>query len=139
MKKVQLEIVFPSTFTDHDIETTIEDIINDLPYKKNVRPTIEVKDGVFIDILNWAKAKGILDNGDAKTQTVKLMEETGELAHGVLKRDIEEVKDAIGDMIVVLTSIAYFHGLTVPECIQSAYDVISKRTGKMENGNFVKH
>ena len=92
----------------------------------------------FEPIRNWAQEKGILDKGDAKTQTVKLLEEGGELAKAVLKNDLPEVKDAIGDMAVVLTSIAYFHGFTIEECINSAYNVIAKRTGEMQDGNFVK-
>ena len=41
-------------------------------------------------------------------------------------------------MVVVLTNLAELLGLTIEECVESAYDVISKRTGKMENGTFVK-
>lgn len=37
-----------------------------------------------------------------------------------------------------LKTIADMYGWTFEECLQSAYDVISKRTGKMENGVFVK-
>jgi hypothetical protein len=49
-----------------------------------------------------------------------------------------EIQDAIGDMVVVLTNLAHLEGFTIEECIESAYGVISKRTGKMENGTFVK-
>ena len=38
----------------------------------------------------------------------------------------------------MLANIASYYGWTLQECLQSAYDVISKRTGKMENGVFVK-
>ena len=41
-------------------------------------------------------------------------------------------------MIVVLTSIAKFEDIKIEQCIESAYDVINKRTGKMINGTFVK-
>ena len=42
------------------------------------------------------------------------------------------------DAIQILNTIANHYGWTLRECLQSAYDVISKRTGKMENGVFVK-
>ena len=42
------------------------------------------------------------------------------------------------DAIQILNTIANHYGWTLQECLQSAYDVISKRTGKMENGVFVK-
>ena len=41
-------------------------------------------------------------------------------------------------MIVVLTNLAYLEGFNVEDCVTSAYDVIKNRTGKMENGTFVK-
>ena len=93
---------------------------------------------VFDLIRDWAEDKGIYDKGSSKTQYLKLMEEAGELADALLKEDKAEIQDAIGDMIVVLTSIAKFEDLKVEDCIQSAYNVIAKRTGKMVNGTFVK-
>jgi len=93
---------------------------------------------VFDDIRSWATDKGIYDKGDARTQYLKLMEESGELAEALLKNDKAEIQDAIGDMIVVLTSIAKFEDMFIEVCINSAYDVIAKRTGKMVNGTFVK-
>lgn len=89
-------------------------------------------------IRSWAEAKGIYDHGDSKTQYVKLIEEAGELAQALLNNDKDEIQDAIGDMVVVLTSIAKFEGLNIEKCIESAYNVISKRTGGMINGTFVK-
>jgi NTP pyrophosphatase (non-canonical NTP hydrolase) len=93
---------------------------------------------VYDLIREWASDKGIYKSGDSKTQYVKLMEESGELARAILKRDKPEIKDAIGDMIVVLTNLAYLEGFNVEDCVTSAYDVIKNRTGKMENGTFMK-
>jgi hypothetical protein len=47
-------------------------------------------------------------------------------------------KRQIGDCVVVLTNLAALKGYTIEECINSAYSVIAKRTGKMVNGTFVK-
>ena len=93
---------------------------------------------VYDLIRSWANDKGIYKSGDSKTQYVKLMEESGELARAILKRDKPEIKDAIGDMIVVLTNLAFLEGFEVEDCVTSAYDVIKNRKGKMENGTFVK-
>ena len=102
-------------------------------------PAIEDKPGnVFDDIRSWATDKGIYDKGSSGVQYLKLIEETGELAQALLKKDKAEIKDAIGDMVVVLTSIAKFEDMFIEDCIKSAYDVIAKRTGKMVNGTFVK-
>ena len=92
----------------------------------------------FQKIRDWAGERGLYTKGDTKTQFCKLMEEAGELGRAVLKNDQEEFVDAIGDMVVVLTNMAHLGGTTIEECIDSAYKVISKRTGKMVNGTFVK-
>ena len=95
-------------------------------------------DNRFQLIRDWAGERGLYTRGDTKTQFCKLMEEAGELGRAVLKDDQHEFVDAIGDMVVVLTNMAHLGGTTIEECIDAAYKVISKRTGKMVNGTFVK-
>jgi NTP pyrophosphatase (non-canonical NTP hydrolase) len=92
----------------------------------------------FQSIRDWAEAKGIYDKGDALTQFAKLSEEIGELAMSLLKNNEAEFKDAIGDCVVVLTNLAKLKGFDIEVCINDAYGVIAKRTGKMENGTFVR-
>jgi len=89
-------------------------------------------------IRSWAKERGIYDKGNSKTQYVKLMEEAGELAKALLQNDKYEIKDAIGDMVVVLTNLAVLEGMQIENCIDSAYNEIASRKGKMINGTFVK-
>ena len=93
---------------------------------------------VFDDIRKWARVRGIYDSGDQKTQYIKLQEEAGELAKAILNRDDAEIQDAIGDMVVVLTNLAELSQLRIEDCIDVAYNEISKRKGKMINGTFVK-
>jgi NTP pyrophosphatase (non-canonical NTP hydrolase) len=106
---------------------------NDL-FKTNTQDNLEI----FDKIRSWAKDRGLYEKGDPMTQYVKLQEEAGELAKALLKNDQPEVIDAIGDIVVVLTNLAHQKGLTIEECIATAYEVINKRTGKMINGTFVK-
>ena len=101
------------------------------------KPNITDSD-MFGKIRDWAKQRGLYSKGNSHTQYVKLQEEAGELAKALLKDDKPEVIDAIGDMVVVLTNLAHLQGVTIEDCIDSAYNVISKRTGKMINGTFVK-
>lgn len=89
-------------------------------------------------IRKWAWDKNILAKGDLKTQTIKLQEEVGELAAGVMRGDQEAITDAIGDIVVVLTSLAYFNNATIEDCINAAYKIIKDRTGQMKDGNFIK-
>ena len=94
--------------------------------------------GRFDLIRQWAQERGIYDKGNSHTQYVKLMEEAGELAQALLNKDSYEVKDAIGDMVVVLTNLAVLEGMQIENCIDSAYNEIKSRKGKMTNGTFVK-
>jgi NTP pyrophosphatase (non-canonical NTP hydrolase) len=93
---------------------------------------------MFELIRNWAQTRGLYDKGNSHTQYVKLQEEAGELAKALLNNDKPEIIDAIGDMVVVLTNLAHLQGVHIETCISEAYKVISKRTGKMINGTFVK-
>lgn len=90
-------------------------------------------------IRKWAKEKGIFEKGDPKTQYIKLQEEAGELAKAILNNDKDEIIDALGDCTIVLTNLAELCGYSLEDCVNSAYNVISKRTGKMQNGTFVKN
>jgi len=86
----------------------------------------------------WANQRGIYEHGDTKTQALKLMEEAGEICRAVLKEDHDEVVDGIGDCVVVLTNLAELQGVSIEKCINVAYNVIAKRSGKMVNGTFKK-
>ncbi len=93
---------------------------------------------VFDDIRSWAEVRGLYDQGDARTQYVKLQEEAGELAKALLDENHAEIVDAIGDMAVVLTNLAHLEGVKFETCVTSAYNEIKNRKGKMINGTFVK-
>ena len=89
-------------------------------------------------IREWADERGLYENGDTKTQALKLVEEVGETCRAILKEDREEVIDGIGDCVVVLTNLAELVGVPIEICIEAAYDEIKDRTGKMENGTYKK-
>lgn len=79
-----------------------------------------------------------LDTADPKSQMLKLMEETGELAEGIAKNRPDQIKDSIGDIYVVLTGLSIQLGYNIEECIEAAYEEIKDRKGKMIDGVFVK-
>lgn len=115
-----------------------ENEIDELPFKEDLYENEDDVVFYFDKIRDWAEYNGIYAKGDPKTQYIKLMEEAGEVGRAILKEDLPEIKDGIGDMVVVLTNLAELCDLSIEECVESAYDVISKRTGKMKNGTFVK-
>ena len=89
-------------------------------------------------IREWANERGLYDKGDPKTQTLKLIEEAGEICRAVLKKDEPEIIDGIGDCVVVLTNLAHLCDTSIEECIEAAYNEIKGRSGKMVNGTFKK-
>ena len=94
----------------------------------------------YFDLIRtWAEERGLYDNGDPKTQALKLVEEVGETCRAILKEDKPEILDGIGDCVVVLTNLAELVGVPIEDCIQMAYNEIKNRKGKMDNGTFVKN
>ena len=72
-------------------------------------------------------------------QALKTQEEVLELLNAIVDNDKMEIEDAIGDILVTLIILAEMQEVTLEECLNGAYDIISKRTGKMINGQFVKN
>lgn len=92
----------------------------------------------FETIREWAIIRGLYHKGDIKTQFIKLNEEVGELAKAILKEDEKEKIDALGDIFIVLVNLSKMCGYNLEDCINSAYNEIKNRKGKMENGTFKK-
>lgn len=95
-------------------------------------------DELISAICSWGSDHGI-DNPDK--QTIKLMEEVGELANEISRSryDTPEVRDAIGDIGVVLIILSDILGYDfIDQCLLPAYKVIEKRNGKTVNGSFIK-
>ena len=85
----------------------------------------------------WAIDKG-LDKAEPSKQALKFFEEAGEVAAALARDDMDEFKDAVGDTVVTLIILAQQKGYTLQECLQTAYDEIKNRTGKMVDGVFIK-
>ena len=89
-------------------------------------------------IREWADERGLYEDGDTKTQALKLVEEVGETCRAILKEDDNEIVDGIGDCVVVLVNLAELQGVSIEVCIEAAYNEIKNRKGKMENGTYKK-
>ena len=89
-------------------------------------------------IIEWAKERGLINEENAPKQFIKLTEEVGELASALLKKDPYETIDAIGDINIVLIILCEQLGLDYDECLESAYNEIKNRKGKLVEGTFIR-
>lgn len=95
---------------------------------------------VEMKVIRWGEARGIIQNGNAHTQAkVKLQEELDELILAIEENNMPEVKDAVGDCVVVLTMICAIMDIDLVECYRGAYEEIKDRKGYLRpDGVFVK-
>ncbi|GGP13516.1 MazG-like family protein [Oceanobacillus neutriphilus] len=112
-------------------QLTIDDFLNE---EKSPYYPLETRAEL---IREWAIERN-LHTADSTKQALKLGEEMGELFEGFAKGNEDLLKDAIGDMYVVLTILSQQRGFTIEECIDLAYEEIKDRKGKMIDGVFVK-
>lgn len=89
-------------------------------------------------VIEWADNKGILKNGTPPAQANKTMEECQELVDAIQDGNRDEIADALGDILVTIIIQAKMQDMSLVECLEGAYNVITKRTGKMVDGQFVK-
>ena len=90
------------------------------------------------EVLQWARDKDLLKPENALKQYAKTVSEIGELGDAIIKDDVEEQIDAIGDSVVTLIILANQLGFDIEDCLESAYNVIKNRLGKTINGTFIK-
>lgn len=90
------------------------------------------------EVLNWAKERNLLKPENSTRQFIKTVEEVGEVANALVKGNKEALIDGIGDVVVTLIILSAQNGLDIEDCLDSAYQEIKNRTGKTENGTFIK-
>lgn len=89
-------------------------------------------------VIEWADDRGIFEKGNPNAQCDKTLEEVMELSTALHNNDREETIDALGDILVTIIIQAEMQGLSLEDCLLSAYNVITKRKGTMVDGKFVK-
>ncbi len=87
-------------------------------------------------IAQWHRDRNLIEGSTDKDQYMKLIQEAGELSDSLCKG--KDIRDDIGDIMVVLINIMVRNDLTMNECLEVAYGDIKDRKGKMVDGIFVK-
>lgn len=92
------------------------------------------------DVTQWADKVGITKHGTVEGQIRKLYEEVDELRDAWLANNNAEVRDALGDILVVLVMVSLLTDNDLRQCFYEAAQVVTKRTGHMTpEGIFVKN
>jgi len=97
-------------------------------------------------VVDWGYSKGILgdlDDTDALYKRIhkqlnKFEEEAVEMIDAIDQRNVDKVRDEMGDVVVTLAIQAHLWGLSLTECLDEAYNKIASRSGRMIDGVFVK-
>lgn len=87
-------------------------------------------------VVQWHYDRNLIDGSTAKDQTLKLIQEVGELSDNVCKG--KDISDDLGDILVIVINLAEREGLTIESCLETAWNDIKDRKGKMIDGIFVK-
>jgi len=87
-------------------------------------------------VTRWHYARNLIAGSTSKDQFHKLIQECSELSESICSGS--DVKDDIGDIMVVLINIAEREGVTIQECLEVAYCDIKDRKGTMVDGIFMK-
>ena len=94
---------------------------------------------VEMQVVRWGEARGIVQNATAMSQAIKTLEETTELLAAINKKNIEETKDAVGDIVVTLIMVCAVLDINLVDCLKGAYNEIKDRKGYLtKEGVFVK-
>lgn len=101
--------------------------------------TVMTVEELIDNVIQWGADRGITENSDAKTQFLKLVEETGELGAAIARGKRDDMLDACGDIIVVALMIMAIEDTSMEECLGKAWDEIKDRKGYLRpDGVFVK-
>ena len=96
----------------------------------------ETLESLVKKVQNWHRDRNLIEGSTDKDQTLKLLQELGELSDSVCKE--KDIKDDIGDMLVVMINIATRNNVSLLDCLSRAWDDIKDRKGRMVDGIFVK-
>lgn len=92
-----------------------------------------------LKVVRWAEDRRIIPNATPTSQLLKAVSEMGELADAEGKRDLDAIKDAVGDVVVCLINYCALRDIDLTACLAGAYEQIKDRKGTlMPDGTFVK-
>jgi hypothetical protein len=122
-----------SVDTVHGLQQDV--YFNSYPEEIKLEEKLEF-DTLVNKVINWHQDRNLIDGSSDKDQALKLLQELGELSDSICKGG--DIKDDIGDMLVVMLNITTRNKVSLSQCLAKAWEDIKDRKGKMIDGIFVK-
>lgn len=85
----------------------------------------------------WAIDKGLAE-ANPSAQYMKISEELGEVAQAYTRKQADELKMELGDLLVTIIIFAQQMDIDLEVALGMAYKKIADRKGKLVDGSFVK-
>lgn len=90
-------------------------------------------------VVQWAEARRIIPNATPQAQLNKCLEELAELFKAESQKNMDGIRDGVGDVVVCLINYCALKDIDLTSCLALAYAEIKDRTGTlMPDGTFVK-
>lgn len=90
------------------------------------------------NLYQWFDEKELIKEENAPKQFMKVAEELGELSSAIIKNEREKEIDAFGDLLVTIFGLSYMRDIDLLECLNTAWNEIKNRKGKVVDGSFIK-
>lgn len=129
------------------LETNLNELARMFKTVEEEKKTMNFEE-LKIKVEQWANDKDLLHEENADKQFMKFIEEVFEFksemdvyfdgAETLKSLNKGYMEDEMGDIFVTLIILCNQLGIDCIECLQLAYDKISKRKGKTVNGTFIK-
>ena len=92
-----------------------------------------------LEVIRWAEARRIIPNATPQAQLNKALEELAELFKAESQKNMDGIKDGVGDVLVCLINYCALNDIDLVSCLGLAYQEIKDRKGTlMPDGTFVK-
>jgi NTP pyrophosphatase (non-canonical NTP hydrolase) len=110
-----------------------------MSYISSIHPKTHTFNEIEMKVIQWSEARKIIPNAAPVSQLMKLVSEVGELCDAEGKKNLPEVRDAVGDIVVCLINYCALKDIDLTQCLVGAYQEIKHRKGTlMADGTFVK-
>jgi len=82
---------------------------------------------IEMNVIQWAEARKIIPNATPQAQLNKALEELAELFKAESQKNMDGIKDGVGDVVVCLINYCALKDIDLTSCLELAYNEIKHR------------